>query len=86
MKPTIPYGGFLISQTDPAEAHALTARLADGNVRLSWPTSAAGFRLQSATAVTGAYADDPAPAVVEGELNVVTVTPQGAAKFYRLAN
>jgi len=29
MKPNIPYGGFLISQTDPAEAQALAARLAD---------------------------------------------------------
>jgi asparagine synthase (glutamine-hydrolysing) len=26
---TIPYGGFLVSQTDPVEAHALAARLAD---------------------------------------------------------
>lgn len=29
MTPTIPYGGFLIAQTEPAEAHALAARLLD---------------------------------------------------------
>lgn len=61
------------------------ARTSEGNVRLTWPT-ASGFRLQSASAVTGAYADDGAPVVVEGDSNVVTVTPQDAARFYRLAN
>jgi hypothetical protein len=67
------------------EVSLAIARTAEGNVRLSWPTDS-GFRLQSSANVTGAYTDDPAPAVVEGDLNVVTVTPQGAARFYRLAN
>jgi len=62
------------------------ARTANGNVRLSWPTAATGFRLQSATAATGAYADDPSPAVIEGDSNVVTIATEGVAKFYRLTN
>jgi hypothetical protein len=80
-------GSTAVLTVETTQAVSLgVARAANGTVRLSWPTSAAGFRLQSAVAVTGAYADDPAPAVVEGELNVVTVAAQDAAKFYRLAN
>ncbi|MCP5521647.1 MAG: DUF642 domain-containing protein [Verrucomicrobiales bacterium] len=59
-------------------------RSGDGNIRIAWPADATGYLLQSASAVAGPYANDTAPVVVEGEENVVLVTPAGDAKFYRL--
>jgi uncharacterized repeat protein (TIGR03803 family) len=57
------------------------------NVILTWPTSAAGFNLQSTTnlALPGLWAPaGPAPAVING-LNTVTNAISGRAEYYRLA-
>jgi len=53
-------------------------------MRLLWPTAAAGFILQSATAIAGDWTNAGDPVVVEGDKNVVTVPTTAAAKFYRL--
>ena len=65
-------------------APALTVALVGGQVKISWPTAAAGYELQSADNVTGTWAKDPAVAVEQGGQWVVTVAPSGAGKFYRL--
>jgi hypothetical protein len=60
------------------------SRASDGAVRVTWPTSATGYRLQSSTSVAGPFADDSTVTVVEGDQNVAVIQPQGAAKFFRL--
>lgn len=60
------------------------ARLAGGNIRISWPVAAAGFVLQGADAVTGPYAPVTEPVGVEGAENVVTVPASGAARYFLL--
>jgi len=55
-----------------------------GQVQISWPTSAAGYALQSSTQVVTGWANDPSPAVEQGGRWVVTVTPADAGRFYRL--
>lgn len=76
----------LTVEAPPATASLAISRLTDGNVRIAWPAAATEFRLQSATAVTGTYTDDSSTIIVEGTENMVIVAPQGAAKFFRLAN
>jgi hypothetical protein len=56
----------------------------DANVRISWPSGAGDYVLQSTSAVPGGWTDDPAPVVEEGVNQVVTVQPNEAAKYYRL--
>ena len=56
----------------------------DDTLRLLWPTSATGFTLQSAPAVTGTWASASETNAVEGELNVVTVPTTTGSRFYRL--
>ncbi|MBE7499958.1 MAG: DUF642 domain-containing protein [Verrucomicrobiales bacterium] len=75
----------LLTVETPVTVSLTVARLANGNVRLAWPAASA-FRLQSAAAVPGPYADDAAAVVVEGEENVVTLAPDGTARFFRLVN
>jgi hypothetical protein len=53
-------------------------------IKLSWPSSATGYVLQSAAVANGPYANDSTPTVVEGDKLTVTVLPVGSAKFYRL--
>ena len=62
----------------------LTVGLVAGQVKISWPSGLAGYVLQSADQVTGAWANDPTAAVEQGGQWVVTVAPSGAGKFYRL--
>jgi hypothetical protein len=68
-----------------AAAPSLAVSIKSGQVKLSWPATATGYKLQAATAVGGQYADDSTPTVVESDKLTVTVSPTGTAKFYRLA-
>ncbi|MBL9139660.1 MAG: hypothetical protein JNK85_27570 [Verrucomicrobiales bacterium] len=72
-------------ESAPASPSLSIARGAGGALRLAWPTSAEGFILTSAVAVTGQYAPEASPTIIEGQENVVLVTPAGANRFYRLA-
>ena len=61
-------------------------RLEGGLVRISWPADATDYRLQCATAVTGAPWDD-SPLVVQvdgSEVFVLDDPAMHARKFYRL--
>jgi hypothetical protein len=63
----------------------LRAQLSTGNtVRISWPTSATGFVLQSTANLPGGWTDVNLPIVIEGADNVVTDTIGSGNKFYRL--
>jgi len=59
----------------------------DGSLRLSWPLTAAGYRLEVSLDLAGNWEDAalwglvPAP---EGNENVVYVPPWEAAQFFRL--
>ncbi|MHB9010246.1 MAG: hypothetical protein ACYDC1_25330, partial [Limisphaerales bacterium] len=61
-------------------------RTAEGKVRIAWPATATGFKLQSKAAFDGALAwvdVAEAPQTVGGEL-VVEITPTDPARYYRL--
>jgi hypothetical protein len=65
----------------PTLAFALTA---DKKIRLTWPTSAEGFALQgSPTLSPAAWAALNVAPTVEGDQNVVVITPTGTT-FYQL--
>lgn len=80
--------GFSVtsSHLPPATPPTLAIQRVGASVKLSWPASAAGFALQSSAAASPAAwtAVGTAPSQV-GDNMEVTVTPDGAAKFYRLA-
>ncbi len=66
-----------------ADVRVAVGRTADGRVRLAWPSAAEGYVLQATAALGGtweAVADAPA---VEGDQQVVLVTPTGT-RFFRL--
>jgi hypothetical protein len=85
-KPTgIQVQGVKIGAKTAVAATSLAISLKSGQVKLSWPSSATGYILQSSPAATGTYGNDATPTVVEGSNLTVTVSPEGAAKFYRLA-
>ncbi len=69
----------------PATISLAVSRLANGNVRLSWPASAAGFVLQSTPALPGGWADSNATVTTEGDQSVVLIAPTDQARFFRLA-
>jgi hypothetical protein len=69
----------------PPEVTLVVSRNLDGNVRVSWPSTATGFVLQSTTALPGGWSDAPEPVVVEDVEYVVTVAPTGAARYFRLS-
>lgn len=64
----------------PPPAPALAIGWSAGNLTISWPAEATGYTLESAPAVSGA-AWTPVSGVTG---NSVTITPTGAAGFYRL--
>ncbi len=64
----------------PAEPPALTVARSGGNLVISWPADATGFTLESSLAMPAA-SWTPVSGVTG---NSVTVTPAGAAAFYRL--
>jgi hypothetical protein len=53
-------------------------------IHVSWPASATGFALQSSSLVTGAWSSEATAPVQQTDRWVVTVSPAGSAKFYRL--
>jgi hypothetical protein len=63
----------------------LRAQVATGNtVRISWPTSATAYVLQSTANLPGGWTTVSLPIVIEGTDNVVTDTIGSGNKFYRL--
>jgi hypothetical protein len=58
-------------------------RTVDGKVRIAWPTAATGVELVSANTVLDPNAWQPVATAptVEGDQNVVTVTPDGTAYY-----
>ena len=63
----------------------LSISRAGNNVNLSWPVSAAGYVLESASAASGgAWTAVATPAVVAGDKNTVAVDSTTGTKFYRL--
>ncbi|MGE3312528.1 MAG: hypothetical protein AB7O66_21380 [Limisphaerales bacterium] len=69
----------------PPEVPLSVARVAGGQVRLSWPATAVGFVLQSTAALGAAWENVGAAPVAEGDLLTVSVTPEGT-RYYRLAH
>jgi hypothetical protein len=55
-----------------------------GSLQIAWSATAAGYVLQSVSNLTGTWTNDPAVPVANANQLVVTVQPQGGAKFYRL--
>lgn len=77
---TVKAGGTVVEPPPTLRA----TRTAEGNIRLSWPTNAAGWALNSAAPVNGAYSPVNDPVVVEGTDNVVIVPASATPTFYRL--
>ena len=63
----------------------LSILLAEGAIRCSWPTSAAGFALQETGALLTGWTNSPAGLQIQGDDYVVALPTGGRAKFYRLA-
>lgn len=57
---------------------------ADGSVRVSWPSAATGWALQSTAALPGGWSNEGGTVTTEGDQKVVTVRPTGTSKFFRL--
>jgi hypothetical protein len=65
-------------------APSLAIELVGGNIRVIWPTSAAGYSLQSTTSVSPAsWGPAGGTLTVEGDNNVVTL-PATGTQFFRL--
>jgi len=75
-------GLYSVSEGATTTGPTLKVALSAGKVVVSWPASATGFKLQSATALGGSWTD-VAGAQAVGTEQQVTVTPTGTA-FYRL--
>lgn len=69
----------------PADVMLSATRNADGTIRISWPVSATGFKLQENGSLPGTWTLVTTVPTVDGANNVVTVTAAGT-KFFRLAN
>ena len=77
-------GKNLLAECKPQTDVMLAAtRDTTGKVRLSWPSSAEGFVLQSVGAIGGTWENVADAPVAEGDRLTVTVTPAGT-RFYRL--
>jgi hypothetical protein len=74
----------LTVEGSPIEVSLDIQRLANGNVRLSWPTSAAGFVVQTTTALPGDWEDSNATVTTEGDRSVVLIAPTDSARYFRL--
>ncbi|MGE3312068.1 MAG: hypothetical protein AB7O66_19050 [Limisphaerales bacterium] len=68
----------------PAPSPTLTVSRSGAGIRLSWPTAATGFVLQSTAALPAGWADDPAPIITEGANSVVVISASGGGRYYRL--
>jgi hypothetical protein len=58
---------------------------AGGQIKLSWPASAAGYVLQSGSSLGGAWANSSLSVTTQGAQNTATDTLGASATFYRLA-
>lgn len=83
-------GGFpadielVVVEGTPATVSLAVARLADGQVRLSWPATAVDLVLPT-TPLPGGWADSQATVVTEGDQRLVMLAPTDQARFFRLA-
>jgi hypothetical protein len=78
-EPTAATGGGIVQPS-------LTVALENGQIVLSWPSSAVGFVLQSSSAIGPSatwQSDSGTPTVSNGQ-NVVTKAPQSHTQFFRL--
>lgn len=67
-------------------APMLTAvRTVPGKVRISWPSTASGFKLQSKLASAASWTVVPDAPQTVGDEQVLEVTPSDPARYYRLA-
>jgi hypothetical protein len=57
---------------------------AESDGSLSWPVTADGYRLASATSVNGTWSQASETVAIDGSRKRATVQPDGGAKFYRL--
>lgn len=57
----------------------------NGTLNLTWPASAAGYMVLSATSAAGPWNYDGASVTTQGAQKVATVQPNQTAKFYRLS-
>jgi hypothetical protein len=62
----------------------LTVSQSAGMVVITWPVAASGFVLQETSSLLGGWTNSAAAVTVQGPANVVTVSPIGKSKFYRL--
>lgn len=75
----------LTVEAAPATVSLAVSHLVNGNVRLSWPATAADFVLQTTPALPGGWQNSQAAVVTEGDQRVVTLVPTDQARFFRLA-
>ena len=52
--------------------------------QLSWPVTADGYQLESATSVDGMWSEASEVVEIDGSQKRVTIQANGEAKFYRL--
>lgn len=75
------------SHAGPVEAPELSIGWEGESLVLTWPASATGFEVEStAVLVPADWQPTGLTPTVEGDLNKVTLTPEGATGFYRLAH
>ena len=63
---------------------SLSFSLTNGQVMISWPTSATGFVLQQSPSLTSGWTNSTATVTVQGNNNVIDVAPTGQWLFFRL--
>ncbi len=77
-----------LNEAVPVTAPSLkAAATSQGKVRISWPSSASAYKLQTAAALSStiAWVEVPDAPQTAGDELVVEVIPTGPARFYRLA-
>jgi hypothetical protein len=81
----VTYVNGKVSILSLAGSPVLTALQADGNLVLSWPTSAAGFNLESSDSPDGTnWNGVDATLVSDGTTVTVTIPPSQSQQFFRL--
>ncbi len=71
----------------PAVVPRLTAALSNGQIILSWPSSATGYILESTSSLSPiSWSTNSTPVVPQNGSNTVTENASGNTKFYRLKN
>jgi len=80
------YDAVVIARSGAAPPPELSLEpLPDGHVRISWPSTAAGFGLMTATDLSaGRWSLVGAVPVTEAGRQIVTLAPAGSAQFFQL--